>query len=1618
MDWLKKLGGFLGGVSNQASRTIGGIAGGANRAVQQAQRTFQQPVQRVINQFVPPRQPPRPQFQLPKVQIPQFQLPQAPKINLNDFLRAINQQGQGAATGANMAYRTITGQQLAPNQQQMVRQNPQLNQALSLGKPLAQIPKFINDASLRGRDIQQQRLRQMKENPATFVAQNFLGPLNIATQASDASKVYSGRDIVPKLDTTKIVQDTSGYLANTPLKNIPGAGVVSDVVKPIVMSLARGTDVLQNQEQYSKGLKGAGEFGVDLTNVLSLLYTGGLSKQLATKGVSFLPTALKLAPRLAASGAGQNILLQLSEGKKINEIDPKQIAAAAALYTGLGVGIPGATRGAGAITSKLFGKVQPPAPSMYAKGFIGQDVPSSYLKPKPPQVGKTDSVYHGTTEKIDGDFRYPLYTTPSKDYAQVFAGSTSASSISKSGKKLNDAPMVHEFQVNTKARVLDITNPAHRKLLEEQYFGKYSMSYEPTVGKNGHIDWTEGENLAEWIDKNKLPFDAIKLDEGGGGLDPQFGSKVIDKGVSYMALNKNALTPAAKANISAPQVGKTDLPSMYAKGFIGQDVPSSYLKPKVPQVGKVDKGWDIKLTDTPASYETRTKSSGSAQSVIRQLSYPFDSIQGKLDALGKLDSNKITLEQFKQLYFTDRQLKMAKSYDVQLPTVEQLYKSQTVSTKNVPPQVGKTPTNIYDYNPTMLEQNRSLRIEQATGQSYAEKFNVAPDSKITIYRGVSENAKGKITAGDWVTHDKELARVFARQHKDGSKILAQKVNAGDIRYTADNATGYADGEFVYKPTIATPVAQVGKTVPIKAQAPVSPPVAPKVPIKAADETLLPIYSTKRTSNLDKAFRSTRSIIERQGESGKKLADDLQIARDTKEIYLSELQQKMPTLTTIARKGKNALVNKDFENFVDATQGLAKPKNSQVAQAVAEWQATHPGIRQRALNAGLDVGDLGQTYYPHFIDYEKVFKDKNTYNEAINHLIKTNQAETPEAAIKLLGYARNVSRNREFGNLEASRLVDLPFYDKTPNSLISYLNGSTKRISQVETFGAGDAKALKLIADAGQEGYDTEVMKNAFDVAVGAKRYNPNASKISGGIRKYITTTRLGLGALTNIGQNVNTGVVTGHIRTLTAMAKQFSPKVRQQVADTAVISDALLNDLKTQVGYSSFSSKVLGKVINKITAPLFGTVEKFNRSVAATAGRDYALRLAQKGDIATLQKLGVTGKIGKNLTEAQQIQAARKVVEKTQFKVDPQDLPGWADSPGGKLVAQFRTFSYMQGKFIYEQVLQPASKGNLAPLGRLMAALPVGYALYETKRVIGGRPEEKDKTKVALASFQNIGGAGLVFDLYQSLNPLNSKYIPPDRRISMSIGAFGGPAAGLAAQGIGAVSEALQRKNTPADLSRLEGKLAVAKNDNTYTDLTSLARFGLQQIPVVGTPIKNRLLPFKKEAEADVGSQKIAEFSKEESREKTKETIRIKQALEKGDTSVLEGLDKTKAASIIRAVAEDKAKKDMTPTQIALFNLPKNQLQSIKETGQYEEDIKFVERVKDSLSAKKPAKIKLGARGKLPKARKGRKGRAVARPKFRKVTVTKGPRVRKVKQASFAKLRPTKSARKTIKIKS
>lgn len=85
---------------------------------------------------------------------------------------------------------------------------------------------------------------------------------------------------------------------------------------------------------------------------------------------------------------------------------------------------------------------------------------------------------------------------------------------------------------------------------------------------------------------------------------------------------------------------------------------------------------------------------------------------------------------------------------------------------------------------------------------------------------------------------------------------------------------------------------------------------------------------------------------------------------------------------------------------------------------------------------------------------------------------------------------------------------------------------------------------------------------------------------------------------------------------------------------------------------------------------------------------------------------------------------------------------------------------------------------------------------------------------------------------------------------------------------------------------------------------------------------------------------------------RARENYAIKQALEKGDSSVLDGISKQRASSLERTVRDDKILEGLTPKQKALYNASGEQLEQLKSDSSLKKDIEFVENIKESNSKK------------------------------------------------------------------
>ena len=163
--------------------------------------------------------------------------------------------------------------------------------------------------------------------------------------------------------------------------------------------------------------------------------------------------------------------------------------------------------------------------------------------------GRLIPMYHGTPSGDFTIFHPGSYFSSNKEYAQGYEN-TWASSIS-SGKEATN-PKTYEVYLN-------ITNPfsiqdstAKDIYLNEYIKGGNSLYFDPytdytsTINNMDEIDWTEGEDLKEWLSENHPEYDGLVLDEGGDG--GYGGAEYRWRGKSYLPFNSNQIKNVGNTN--------------------------------------------------------------------------------------------------------------------------------------------------------------------------------------------------------------------------------------------------------------------------------------------------------------------------------------------------------------------------------------------------------------------------------------------------------------------------------------------------------------------------------------------------------------------------------------------------------------------------------------------------------------------------------------------------------------------------------------------------------------------------------------------------------------------------------------------------------------------------------------------------------------------------------------------------------------------------------------------------------------------------------------------------------------------------------------------------------------
>jgi hypothetical protein len=173
------------------------------------------------------------------------------------------------------------------------------------------------------------------------------------------------------------------------------------------------------------------------------------------------------------------------------------------------------------------------------------------------EAGNPQVVYHGTPDAFESNIRGESYFTSQPEIANIYTN-PSASSIS-TRPKAGVAPAIYPSYLDIK-KPFDTRDPKIRKEFMEEYYGKYSRT--PLSKKSGLPDWTEGQDLKEWIEESGKNYDGLILDEGG---IPMPDGSVMSRGISYVPFRqeqiKSAISDPVFAGLLEPKTSKFEMPS-------------------------------------------------------------------------------------------------------------------------------------------------------------------------------------------------------------------------------------------------------------------------------------------------------------------------------------------------------------------------------------------------------------------------------------------------------------------------------------------------------------------------------------------------------------------------------------------------------------------------------------------------------------------------------------------------------------------------------------------------------------------------------------------------------------------------------------------------------------------------------------------------------------------------------------------------------------------------------------------------------------------------------------------------------------------------------------------------
>lgn len=520
----------------------------------------------------------------------------------------------------------------------------------------------------------------------------------------------------------------------------------------------------------------------------------------------------------------------------------------------------------------------------------------------------------------------------------------------------------------------------------------------------------------------------------------------------------------------------------------------------------------------------------------------------------------------------------------------------------------------------------------------------------------------------------------------------------------------------------------------------------------------------------RAVTSGERSISDLGPFGEMLVNGVKSFQDN--VGREKGQFQSAILNSLKGKLKDDNVVKDFATH---WQNPSSVTDQGVADAVNIGKVARLNWMGELQKAGVKTGPLVQDDWPRMYSPE-LFEGANR-QAALNSMMKGGL--NSRAADKLLDTIAGKSSTAY--NYEVARKVDLPGYRRDLSVVFEDASNAVNRLNWAKTFGPNDENLdlmFKGIRETGGHSGE-QLARDYIDAVTKRGKYYRSVRPWEQKLGSLQVATKLSTAVLANMTQPLNNVVFSGR---LSPLFKGLGSIVKE-LAETGDIASA--RDFSLRAGSTWFDTRQefnqlygneignMGTKVLKYTG--FNAVEKFNRILSSQTGKHMAdeffddLKDGIKPDFAKvkLRQLGidVEGAVKRGfLNPDDYLMAAKRTSDVTQFVGDANSLPiAWRSSPSARVFSQFKSFAYMQSKFIKDFAVMPAvefaksggASGDLKPLAYMSLLFPaIGEATADLRSLVQkGNLDERSRFPLerAIDNMSQIGAFGMTDDLIHGL---------------------------------------------------------------------------------------------------------------------------------------------------------------------------------------------------------------------------------------------------------------------------